>query len=377
MTKREEEPLEGLYPYEEREISQIATLLAVWYRQNARKLPWRGIADPYQIWLSEVILQQTRIEQGTSYYLSFIEAFPSVTDLAKASEDEVLRLWQGLGYYSRARNLHKTAQIVATQYHGQFPADYALLRALPGIGDYTAGAIASFAFGQSYPAVDGNLLRLLSRLFADETPIDSSQGKKLFYTLAQAIVSQGNSAILNQAMMDIGATLCTPLAPSCTTCPLCDYCKVAGLPIAKDLPIKKRKQPLRDRYLYFIYITDPLERTLLAKRTAQDIWRGLYQLPLIESSSPLSQKELYHEIKKNFGEEVLASLVPHHSLEAHHILSHRRLHLSFFKAPLQTPFQDNTLLWGKYKIIRETDLGQYALPAAIFKYLPKLLEEGL
>lgn len=351
----------------------IAKNLSLWFAENGRQLPWRETKDPYKIWLSEVILQQTRIEQGTAYYFDFLKAFPSVEALAQASEEEVLRLWQGLGYYTRARNLRKAALEIVSSYEGVFPSTYDAIRSLPGVGDYTAGAIASFAFGLSYPAVDGNLLRVLSRFFASHEPIDSTKGKKLYTSLAAQIVQQGDAAVINQALMDIGATICTPRSPECGICPLCGDCKVAGLPLATDFPIKKRKVPLKDLYFYFFYLIDSKGNILIEKRVRKDIWRGLYQLPLIESETPLQKDTIRLEVESRWGKAVY-SRIESKKLRTRHILSHRRLHLTFFKASLAEPFTPTQEPWCRFLVIPQNELDRYPLPAAIFKHLPALLQ---
>lgn len=251
-----------------------------WYASNGRDLPWRHTTDPYPIWLSEVILQQTRISQGMAYWQRFMERFPTVAHLAEAEEDEVLRLWQGLGYYSRARNLHAAAkQVVAA---GGFPRSVAGLRALKGVGEYTACAIASFAFGQPAAVVDGNVYRVLSRYFGIATPIDSSEGKKAFKQLAQALLATDTPADYNQAIMDFGALVCTPAAPSCDECPLQESCEALRTHRTGTLPVKAKKTVQRKRHLIYIYIRHKGE-TAFRKRPLGDIWAGLWEPLLIES----------------------------------------------------------------------------------------------
>ncbi len=353
-------------------LDHIAHKLCQWYNQNARKLPWREVNDPYKIWLSEIILQQTRVEQGKAYYYRFIESFPTVKDLAQASEDNVLRLWQGLGYYSRARNLHKAAKLILTQYNGFFPSDYSAIRSLPGVGDYTAGAIASFAFGLSYPAVDGNVLRVLSRIEADITPIDSTIGKKRFTLLASKLVKLANPSLINQALMELGATICTPRSPQCSGCPIQQYCKVAGLPQAINFPYKKQKTKVVDRFLFYIYIIDDKGYTLLAKRKGKDIWNGLYQLPLIDSFSPLNSEQISKQIEKLWGRETLIGLLTTIKTTTH-ILSHQKLHLTFMASHVTdcSTITNNTGI--KYFPIHHQQLENFALPAAIFKHLPQFI----
>lgn len=359
--------------FSELETTLLVADLQRWFLENARSLPWRETKDPYKIWLSEVILQQTRIEQGTDYYLRFIECFPTIATLASATEDQVLLLWQGLGYYSRARNLHKAAKIVTKEYGGIFPQTFEQIRKLPGVGDYTAGAIASFAFNLPYPAVDGNVFRFLSRLLNVEIPIDSSQGKKFFSAVATTFAERGRPKVINQALIEMGAIVCTARNPLCHECPVAKSCRVAGLPQAEKLPIKKGKTALTDRYLYYLYLEDDTQQIVLERREGNDIWKGLYQLPLIESKTPLEETILLKAIDKQLnkvGDYHIAS----HRHRASHILSHQRLHLTFLAIRLKGEINETWLKEKEYIAIPARSLGSYALPAAIFKHLPKLLE---
>jgi len=260
----------------------LSQILLDWYRNNQRDLPWRRTNDPYAIWLSEVILQQTRVEQGMPYWLRFIEDFPTVTDLANADEREVLRLWQGLGYYSRARNLHAAAKIVRDEYNGNFPNQYEQIRALKGIGDYTAAAISSFAFNLPHAVVDGNVYRFLSRIFAINTPIDSTNGKKEFFVLANELLDKSNPGTFNQSLMEFGAMQCKPSNPDCSVCPFNQYCQSFATNTVSEYPVKAKKTKTRNRYFDFIILSDE-KNTLLQKREEKDIWQGLYQFPVIES----------------------------------------------------------------------------------------------
>ncbi|MFZ4583041.1 MAG: A/G-specific adenine glycosylase, partial [Paludibacter sp.] len=225
-----------------------------WYEHNKRELPWRDISDPYRIWISEIILQQTRVNQGISYYLRFVDRFPDVKALATAHEDEVLKYWQGLGYYSRARNLHKTAQIIVEKHNGNFPNSYTEIVQLKGIGAYTAAAICSFAYNQPYGVVDGNVYRVLSRLFAIQTPIDSSQAKNEFSDLATNLLNNSNPGIHNQAIMEFGALQCVPVQPECNTCPFQKTCKAYELDLVDKLPIKASKTKVRERFFNYFFI---------------------------------------------------------------------------------------------------------------------------
>ena len=260
-------------------VNPFTTTLLRWYEQHGRSLPWRATHDPYAIWLSEIILQQTRIEQGLPYWERFMQRFPTVDALAEASEDEVLRLWQGLGYYSRARNLHEAARQVVAQ--GGFPQTYEGLRALKGVGDYTAAAIGAFAFGLPVAAVDGNVYRVLARHFGIDAPIDTTQGKRLFTELAQSLLPPDRAADFNQAMMDFGATCCTPNSPQCASCPLLESCEAWHSKRISELPVKLRKATVKNRHLSYIYIRCKGE-IAIRRRPSGDIWQGLWEVPLVE-----------------------------------------------------------------------------------------------
>lgn len=285
----------------------VAQLLKDWYFNNHRLLPWRETKNPYKIWLSEVILQQTRVQQGLAYYHEFIRAFPTVFSLAKADEQEVLKLWQGLGYYSRARNLHHTAKQVVEDYGGAFPDSYAGLLKLKGVGPYTAAAIASFAFNERVAVVDGNVYRVLSRLFNDSTPIDSTQGKKNFQVLADSLLPQESSDIHNQAMMELGALVCTPQSPQCTNCPIESRCHAFMRHNPTDLPVKSKKTKVEHRDIHYV-VSQKSGHLLLRKRTAKGIWQNLYDFP--ESSETPGSAPLY---------------------TTQHQLTHRKLHLHFYE----------------------------------------------
>ncbi|WP_416446198.1 A/G-specific adenine glycosylase [Leeuwenhoekiella sp. A16] len=264
-------------------MTHFSKKLISWYIDNQRELPWRLTNDPYRIWLSEIILQQTRVDQGMPYYFAFINAFPDVFSLASADEDEVLKLWQGLGYYSRARNLHTTAKMVAFDLQGIFPNNYKDLLKLKGVGDYTASAIASICFNEPAAVVDGNVYRVLSRVFGIKTPIDTTIGKREFKELAQHLIDQDDPATFNQAIMEFGAIQCKPKNPYCLHCPFNDSCVALRENKIDRLPVKQGKIKVRDRHFnYLVYITDD-GKTILNQRDAKGIWGGLYEFPLIET----------------------------------------------------------------------------------------------
>ncbi|WP_372974891.1 A/G-specific adenine glycosylase [Muriicola sp.] len=279
-------------------MTHFSKTILQWYSQNKRDLPWRGSRDPYKIWLSEVILQQTRITQGLPYYLKFIKVYPAVSDLASASETEVLKLWQGLGYYSRARNMHAAARMVMDEFSGKFPSVYKDLIRLKGVGDYTASAIASICSGEPTPVVDGNVYRVLARYFGVEIPINSSRGIKYFKQLAKEVMEPAEIGEYNQAVMEFGALQCKPQNPDCGTCPLNTGCLALNQDRVGELPAKIRKQKVKTRYFNYMVYVDPKNRTLLNKRTEQGIWRHLYDFPLIESDRLLEPEEIYEVFKK-------------------------------------------------------------------------------
>ncbi|QYA24592.1 A/G-specific adenine glycosylase [Gramella sp. MT6] len=305
--------------------------LTLWYLHNKRDLPWRKTHEPYQIWLSEIMLQQTRIEQGLPYYYKFIEAYPTVFDLANAPADEVLKLWQGLGYYSRARNLHETAKYVAFELDGKFPDTYKGLLKLKGVGDYTASAIASICYNEPVAVVDGNVYRVLSRIFGIDTPINSTPGIKEFKALAQELLDKKDPATFNQAIMEFGALHCKPQNPYCDTCPFNEKCLALKDNRIKELPVKLKKTKVKNRYFNYLVFDLDNEKTILEQRTGKGIWNGLYQFPLIETEKLSSENEL---IKLDPFKELISD--QHYSLELYneepvvHKLSHQHLYTRFW-----------------------------------------------
>jgi A/G-specific adenine glycosylase len=335
-----------------------------WYRQFGRQLPWRESKDPYSIWLSEIILQQTRIEQGTAYYHRFLEEFPSVDLLAQAHEDKILRLWQGLGYYSRARNLHKAAQKVVNEFNGKFPQDYSALLSLNGVGPYTASAIASIAFNLPHAVVDGNVYRVLSRYFGIVTPINSSKGIKEFQELANRLLPSKQAGDYNQGLMDFGATVCKPALPDCANCPLSNDCIALKNGLVSKLPVKEGKIKVRERFLLFVIIQNMEDITIVEKRAENDIWAGLFQFPLIElmSIDELNQFQDAEKFSQIFGNDFFE--IRKTSSIIKHILSHQKLQVKFVhvlveKLPSLNGFQE----------IASIDLHAIAMPRAITRYL--------
>ena len=310
----------------------FANSLTQWYLKNKRDLPWRNTKDPYLIWLSEIMLQQTRVAQGMPYYYSFTNAFPTVFDLANATEQEVLKLWQGLGYYSRARNLHKTAQFVANDLDGVFPSSYKDLLELKGVGEYTAAAIASFAFDEVIAVVDGNVFRVLSRYFDIETDIQSNNAKKEFSSLACELIIKENPALFNQAIMEFGALQCVPKNPNCSDCPLCGGCLALQKRKVQSLPVKSKKLKVRDRYFNYVVFLDSEGRTLIHKRSQKGIWQNLYEFPLVESVKSIEFVDFHQELSnREFVDNAIVSIEEINSKSQIHKLTHQHLHIKFWR----------------------------------------------
>lgn len=323
----------------------FAVTLLQWFKNNGRSLPWRETKDAYAIWLSEVILQQTRIVQGMSYWERFMAKWPTVNDLAAATEDEVLKAWQGLGYYSRARNLHTAAQQVMKL--GGFPQTFKELKTLKGVGDYTAAAIASIAFGEPVAVVDGNVYRVLSRYYGIETPIDSTEGKKEFQALAQSLLPINEPADYNEAIMDFGATQCTPNSPHCSACPLCETCVAFREQRINELPVKSKKVKQRERHFTYLYI-EYEGKIAIHQRGAGDIWQGLWEFPQAEqltSSEDSAWKTEAQLLQKGVK----------------HILTHQILLADIYLwQPTRRPQLPSEFIW-----IEKQDLENYALPRLI------------
>ena len=313
-----------------KQTAAIRKILNEWYLINKRTLPWRETKDPYKIWISEIILQQTRVNQGLDYYNRFIERFPDVKSLAEAGEDEVLKYWQGLGYYSRARNLHKAAKQIMNKYNGAFPTVYHEVLSLSGVGEYTAAAVCSLAYHQPYAVVDGNVYRVLSRLTGSSTPIDTSVGKKEFSAVAQQLLFITSPDVHNQAMMDFGALQCTPANPDCEICVLQDFCEAYKLNIVGQLPVKQGKTNVKNRSSNYFFIKND-DYTYLKKRTGKDIWQNLYEFPLIETDKEMNFQELTEteSFRQLFGETELTVQKISHPVK--HILSHRIINAVFYK----------------------------------------------
>ncbi|MBE98541.1 A/G-specific adenine glycosylase [Flavobacterium coralii] len=318
----------------------FSKLLINWYLQNRRDLPWRKTPQPYPVWLSEIMLQQTRVAQGMPYFLKFIEAFPTVNHLAAAPEEQVLKLWQGLGYYSRARNLHATAKYIANDLGGEFPDSYEGLLKLKGVGDYTAAAIASICYGEPVPVVDGNVYRVLSRYFGIEADISSPAAKPLFKSIAAEHLPPGQASEFNQAMMEFGALQCVPKNPDCPNCVLNKKCIAYNTGRVASLPVKLKKTKVTNRYFNYIIVKDAQGRSLVNKRSAKGIWHNLYEFPLLETENAIDNDEVVPLIKNHFlGEFTVASVQLLQDTIVHK-LSHQHLHIRFWQADISAAINE-------------------------------------
>lgn len=303
-----------------------------WYDTHRRDLPWRRSKDPYRVWLSEVILQQTRVDQGTAYWERFVKRWPNVKALAKASEVDVLKEWQGLGYYSRARNLRAAAHQVVERFAGRFPGTHTELRTLKGVGDYTAAAIASICFSQPEAVVDGNVYRVLARVFGIDTPIDSSSGKRQFQEVANALIDPDRPGDHNQAVMELGATVCTPKQPRCGKCPLARNCAARKEERITALPVKSKKTRVRTRHFNYLVIRTP-KGLLMRQRSGKDIWQGLWELPMVETARPGTPAVLRKAFtEQSSGAPITEFKKMHGPVE--HVLSHQRIVAVFWECPV-------------------------------------------
>ncbi|MFT6996846.1 MAG: A/G-specific adenine glycosylase [Cryomorphaceae bacterium] len=343
---------------------EIDEQLILWYLKEKRDLPWRDTIDPYKIWLSEIILQQTRVDQGLAYYVKFTSSYPNVGLLAEASEEEVLKNWQGLGYYSRARNLHATAKYIHFELNGIFPIEYDTIIKLKGVGPYTAAAIASFAYKESKAVVDGNVYRVLSRLFDIDTPINSTEGKKIFQELADRLLSQDRPDLFNQAIMELGALVCTPKKTLCLHCPLQGKCMSFqnGTIASRPIKLKKTKQTLR-RMDYAVIETG--NEIVLRKREGKDIWQGLYDFASIENLKGLDQVDLTNYVQETFPKAKVLSIGSAPEKSYTHLLSHQRIEARFWRVQVSGTIKDE----GAYRVVQKDDIDQYAVPRLIHRFL--------
>lgn len=338
--------------------------LLSWSEDIERDLPWKETKNPYHIWLSEIILQQTRVAQGRPYYLKFINAFPSIEDLANASQDEVFSLWEGLGYYSRARNLHASAKKIVNDFDGVFPSNYEDILSLKGVGPYTAAAVASFAYNLPYPVVDGNVMRVLTRVFAIEEAIDSTKGRKRINALAEDLLHRKNPAAYNQAIMDFGALQCTPKNPKCDECPLAEICDSKGTELLHLLPYKAKKILKKTRYFHFLDVEDTHGNTQLERREEKDIWQGLFQFPMLERDDleALSLDNIQNCLdiaSDKFSLERISKVYKQ-------TLSHQHIHAIFYKIRINASFFVDKE--GIYLADRQ-NVSNFAFPKLIRSYI--------
>lgn len=347
---------------------KFANLLLDWYATNARELPWRENIDPYRIWVSEIILQQTRIDQGINYYLRFISKFPNLKKLAEASIDEVLSEWQGLGYYSRARNMHYAAQYVMSHLNGVFPESYSELIKLKGIGKYTAGAIASIAYNEPVAVVDGNVYRLFSRLFLIDTPINSPAGEKIFYQMVQDVLPKDHPGNFNQALMDFGSMICKPRNPECSSCVFNFNCMAYKEGSQDKFPVKKKIKDKKLRYFYILLIVKD-EKVYIKKRIGKDIWKGLYEFPFVETGKNMELEELMERT------DIIAMLEPEYKVmkeltSRKHILSHQNLRINavFIKGEMLVN-EENT-----YLLVPVNELDKYPFSRLHLRIIDEFLQ---
>jgi A/G-specific adenine glycosylase len=338
--------------------------ILIWYAQNKRTLPWRRTRDPYKIWLSEIMLQQTRVVQGTPYYLKFVANFPTIEDLANASEEYVLKLWQGLGYYSRARNLHFTAKTVVNEYGGKFPNTYKELLKLKGVGDYTASAIASICFDEAQPVVDGNVYRVLARYYGVDTPINSTEGVKYFKDLAREVMDSENIRDYNQAIMEFGAMQCAPKNPNCSDCPLNESCLALQKNRVDTLPVKLKKTIVRKRYFNYLVPVIQLEneeiKTVLRQRIGKGIWQNLWEFPLFESETEIEIEKVKEKLPEILALKDTPVITLHNQKQIVHKLSHQHLHTRFWMVKSQTNLEGS---------IEANKIEEYAVPVLIADFI--------
>ncbi|MBN1950563.1 MAG: A/G-specific adenine glycosylase [Bacteroidales bacterium] len=341
----------------------VSELIGEWYDRNKRNLAWREEGLPYQIWISEIILQQTRVNQGTPYYFRFIRQFPDIKTLADAPVNEVLHCWQGLGYYTRARNLHKAARIIMEEYNGKFPEEYRVIRKLPGIGDYTAAAIASLAFGEAWAAVDGNVYRVLARYLGITDPINTGPGKKVFLQAANDLLDRKDPGKHNQAMIELGALICLPRNPACDVCPLQASCHARQKNAMGDLPVKVKKP--KPSHRYFTYLVVAMGDVIfLRQRAVGDIWALLYDFPLIETET---EEPIGKLLSGKFWESTFTgceAVIISSAREYRHILSHRILHTRFIRIEVRKPISYPGVIQ-----VKRTDIKAFPFPELISRYL--------
>ncbi|MBN2743562.1 MAG: A/G-specific adenine glycosylase [Marinilabiliaceae bacterium] len=349
-------------------MSSISDALILWYNRHQRDLPWRATRDPYLIWLSEIILQQTQVATGLQYYLRFAERYPDIHHLAVASEDEVLKMWQGLGYYSRARHLLFTARYIDEHYAGHFPCTYHEILRLKGVGKYTAAAIASFAFDLPHAVVDGNVVRVMSRFFAMAEPVDSTIGQRELDRLAHVVMDPERAAQHNQAIMELGALVCRPVQPACDECPLAERCLARQRGVVDLFPFKQRKTAVKHRHFIYIWCQDG-DEVFVQRREGNDIWKGLYQFPMFEVTQPVDVNHVGAIVAERMGvtSDAVVVMSVH---ETRHVLTHQRLHLTIIRVMFHR--DSMPLFFCDYERVSLENIHQYAFPKPLVDYLDLL-----
>lgn len=351
-----------------REAAFFRKRLLKWYAGQSRFYPWTGIKDPYKVWLSEIILQQTRVEQGLPYYNKILETYPSICDLAGAKDQQVFRMWQGLGYYNRCKNMLAAARMICKENRGKFPETYDSILQLPGIGPYTAAAVASFAFDLPEAVVDGNVERVLARYFNISTPVNSGAGKKQFRILAQQLLDRKQPARYNQALMDLGATVCLPRSPVCESCPLQTRCKALVEGNVHKLPVKKAKKPVKQRHFHY-YVFEYKDQLYIRKRTEKDIWQNLHEFVLRESRKAEDEKTL---LKDPFYEKAVSGNALHAFSPLYiHKLTHQNLHIRFLLIRLKNPPE----LPEMYFPVPVKKIGHFAFPKPLVRFLEEMIKQ--
>jgi len=349
--------------------SSFGKILLEWHSSIDRDLPWKKDNDPYRTWLSEIIMQQTRVAQGTPYYLKFIDKYPTIVHLANAPEDEIMKMWQGLGYYSRARNLHATAKIVRDNYNGQFPKTYKEILSLKGVGEYTAAAIMSFSYNAEYPVIDGNVYRVISRVFGITEAIDITSTKKKIATLAKDLIKGNDPASYNQAIMDFGALQCTPKKPSCSDCPFVEICIAKKDDLVSEIPYKSKKIIKKNRYLHYLIIEDNEDNTYINHRKEKDIWQSLFDYPSIENENIdlLKKEDITQYFSHHINHDLSISHIDYPQKAIKHILTHQNIYGLFYKIRVNKILPEHSI----FTKIKKENLDQYASPVLIINYRKK------
>lgn len=345
--------------------------LKKWYQAHKRELPWRGLSNPYMIWVSEVMLQQTQVKQTIDYYNNFLKKFPTLKKLANANEQDVLKVWEGLGYYTRARNLHYTAKKICSENNGKFPDTYDEILKFKGIGTYSAAAIASLAFKLPYAVVDGNVNRVIARYFGIQKPINNANGKKIIQTLATQLLDKKEPGEHNQAVIDFGALQCKPV-PNCSVCPIIENCYAFRYNLVKKLPVKLKKLKIRNRYFYYLFVNNS-QYFYIQKRTKNDIWKNLYELPLIETTKPISIEKLMKNNEWNEFFNNINTIKNINITSKKHLLTHQILYISF----LNINFKGNLIRKNGFEKILINDFENYPYPVPIRNFLRNFINNSL